>query len=148
MDALAAPDFRVSVTDDMAENTLEELEGEIWNEPDYGSYLATSCHNLRKKPVDEFTVEDLRIMIGQNIDFSHLMPKAIEVLEANPLVMGDYYAGDLLSSVIAVDDDFLHRNRNQASKIISIAESAISSTEPIDDDLKAKLRFFIEKWSR
>jgi hypothetical protein len=54
--------------------------------------------------VDEFTVEDLRIMIGQQIGLWHLMPLTVAVLEQDPLAEGDFYAGDLLSSVISNEE--------------------------------------------
>ena len=84
----------------MKGNTLEELEHEIWDEPSFDSNLAKTCHQLRKKPLDQFTTEDLRIMIGQKIGLKHLMPIAINILETEPLAEGDYYPGDLLSNVV------------------------------------------------
>ncbi len=48
----------------MSEKTLEELEGVVWDEPDSASHLVTTCHALRRKPLGDFSVEDLRIMIG------------------------------------------------------------------------------------
>jgi hypothetical protein len=44
----------------MPGKTLDELEGVVWGEPTFDSYLVTTCHRLRTKPVDEFSVEDLR----------------------------------------------------------------------------------------
>ena len=45
--------------------TLEELEGEVWGEPEFDSHLVSTCHQLRKRPIEDFTTEDLRIMIGK-----------------------------------------------------------------------------------
>ena len=39
--------------------TLESLEKNIWKTPSDESYLMTTCHNLRKKIVKDFTIEDL-----------------------------------------------------------------------------------------
>jgi len=83
--------------------TLEQIEGEVWPEPSFDSHLVTTCHALRKKPIDQFTVEDLRIMIGQNFGVEHLFPYALKVLRSNPLVAGDFYEGDLLKSVLCSD---------------------------------------------
>lgn len=49
------------------DKTLEELDGEKWGEPSYDSYLVTNCHRLRRIPLKDFSVEDLRLMIGQGI---------------------------------------------------------------------------------
>ena len=50
----------------------------------YDSYLVTTCHELRRKPIGTFSVEDLRIMIGQQIGVPWLLPIAVEVLEEEP----------------------------------------------------------------
>ena len=42
-------------------------------------------------------------MIGQQIALDHLVPLALERLQADPLVGGDYYPGDLLASVLRAD---------------------------------------------
>ena len=80
--------------------TLEELDDEDWGEPNYPSHLVTAVHRLRRKPLGEFTTEDLRIMIGQNLGLKHLLPHAMEILRENPLASGDFYDGDLLLAVL------------------------------------------------
>jgi len=62
--------------------SLNELENLDWSEPTYHSTLVTTCHTLRRKSLNKFTVEDLRIMIGQTINLSYLVPMAVEALEA------------------------------------------------------------------
>src|SRR6266513_2042283 len=86
--------------------TLEQLENSDWSEPEYDSYLVTTMYRLRRKPLNEFTVEDLRIMIGQHIGLRYLIPFAIERLSEDPLVAGDFYRGDLLKNVLSVQPDF------------------------------------------
>jgi len=49
------------------DRTLEELEGERWGEATYPSHLVNECHRLRTVPLRLFTIENLRIMLGQNI---------------------------------------------------------------------------------
>jgi CDI immunity proteins len=86
--------------------SLQELEGQDWGEPTYDSHLVRTCHVLRRKPLDQFTVEDLRIMIGQGISLPILVPLAIERLEEEPLVAGDIYEGDLLAAVAKIEEGF------------------------------------------
>ena len=83
----------------MKNKTLEQLEGKSWGEPTYSSHLVRTCTALGKKPLKDFTVEDLRIMIGQKFSLKFLLPLAIEALEDNVLAEGDYYPGDLFYSV-------------------------------------------------
>ena len=56
--------------------SLEELEGHDWDEPTYDSGLVTECHRLHRVPLCDFTVENLRITIGQIIGLEYLVPLA------------------------------------------------------------------------
>jgi hypothetical protein len=73
--------------------SLQELESEDWGPPAYDCSLVTRCHELRRKPLCEFTTKDLRIMIGQQIGLQYLVPVAVERLSENPLASGDFYNG-------------------------------------------------------
>src|SRR3954462_2045905 len=88
------------------DQSLEELEHADWGEPKYDSYLVTTIHRLRRVPLRQFSVEDLRIMIGQNIGLQYLVPLAIEHLRRDPLAQGDFYPGDLLKMVLTADAMF------------------------------------------
>jgi hypothetical protein len=70
------------------------------------SYLVKRCSELFHQPLIEYTVEDIRIMIGQQIALDYLVPLAIEQLNINILSEGDYYPGDLLVSVLRIDKVF------------------------------------------
>src|SRR5260221_10739454 len=94
------------VNEEQRNKTLQELEGQDWGEPPFPSHLVRTCHALRRKPLRDFTVEDLRIMIGQNISLNYLIPLAIEQLQRDPLVAGDFYPGDLLANVLRVESGF------------------------------------------
>ncbi len=120
----------------MFNKTLEELEGKIWPEDEFGSNLTRTCCQLRKKPVDEFTVEDLRIMIGQSIGLQFLLPQAMELLDRNPAAEGDYYPGDLLVSVIRGGRPFLEAHRDIATRLKSIAHRFRAAHPSIDDTAK------------
>src|SRR5436190_23899188 len=86
--------------------SLQQLEGQDWGNPTSDSYLVTECHRLRRVPLRDFTVEDLRITIGQNIGLEHLVPLALERLQDNPFAEGDYYPGDLLVSLLGAEMRF------------------------------------------
>lgn len=93
--------------------TLEELDNEIWTIPDGEfSSLVLTIHQLRKKPLKDFTVEDLRIAIGQNLNLAYLIPLAIKELRQNILAEGDFYEGDLLKNVLDSDIKFWLSNKH------------------------------------
>ena len=86
--------------------TLEALEGERWEEPASQSHLVLECHRLRRVPIGQLTIEELRVMIGQQLGLPFLVPLALEKLEADPFAEGDFYAGDLLLAVLRVKPEF------------------------------------------
>jgi hypothetical protein len=94
------------------QKTLENLEKDFWGKPDYDSHLVTRCYELRKLPLDNFTTEDLRIMIGQEISLDYLIPLALEVLAIDLFAEGDFFEGDLLKNVLAIKTDFWDNNKN------------------------------------
>ena len=90
--------------------TLTQLERNDWGSPPYDSFLVTECHRLRHVPLRDFTVENLRILIGQHISLEYTVPLALEHLARDPMVSGDMYPGDLLKAVQGIDDDFWAQN--------------------------------------
>ncbi|MGG9963636.1 contact-dependent growth inhibition system immunity protein [Ferruginibacter sp. SUN106] len=93
------------------QKTLETLENKNWGDPDEApTGLVKRCLQLRRKPLDTFTIEDLRSMIGQQIGLPYLIPLAIEQLKENLFAEGDLYEGDLLHSVLKVDTVFWNDN--------------------------------------
>ncbi|MGV9229755.1 contact-dependent growth inhibition system immunity protein [Streptomyces nigra] len=79
----------------------EELEGRRWSVPAGGeTRLMATVRELRRKPVGGLTVEDMRLLIGQDVGLAYLLPLAMEVLRVNPLAEGDMYEGDLLAAVL------------------------------------------------
>lgn len=108
----------------MAGPTLEELEGVRWKDPDFGSHVVTAFHQLRKKPIDELTTEDLRILIGQRIGLPHLLPRALTILESEPLAEGDFYPGDLLNAVLHTDRALLRCEPELLPRIVAVAGRA------------------------
>jgi hypothetical protein len=118
------------------DKTLEELDGEVWGEPELNSYLVTTCHRLRRIPLRDFEEEDLRIMIGQGFSLDYLVPLAIEYLEGNPFAQGDFYPGDLLENVLRVDREFwVHRPelRQRMKAIAERASAGLGSLRMIDE---------------
>ena len=108
--------------------TLEQLEKDVWGPPEYPSHVVTTCHALRKKPLRDFSVEDLRIMIGQGIGLAHLLPKALDILEETPLAEGDFFPGDLLDAVLRADASAF--NKSAKARLRRICETA-QGIEPL-----------------
>src|SRR5512135_3243362 len=95
----------------MREKSLEQLEGIELGPPAADTYLVQTIHRLRRKPIGQFTVEDLRIVIGQGSGLPFLVPIALEVLERNAFAEGDFYEGDLLKAVLCIEPAFWRERR-------------------------------------
>lgn len=106
------------------QKTIENLEKKVWPTlQGETSYLITTCNALRKKPLEDFTTEDLRIMIGQEIGLFFLIPLAIETLKDNLFAEGDMYEGDLLKNVLCVETNFWDENKNYWQELNEIIKN-------------------------
>lgn len=123
--------------------TIEQLEGEVWDDPQHGSHLVMECHRLRKKPIDQFTVEEFRIMIGQDVGTQYLVPLAVDVLEKDPLAEGSFYPGDLLKAVVTRPKRYWKEHPEQYGRMTAISTQALNlikempeeRAQAIDEDL-------------
>lgn len=87
--------------------SIEELEGDFWGEPQAPrTRLIEEVHRLRRTPIRELTVEDLRLLIGQTVALDVVVPLAVQRLEDDPLTEGDLFRGDLLAAVLRVPTVF------------------------------------------
>jgi hypothetical protein len=118
--------------------SLQQLDGQDWGEPTYHSHLVIECHRLRRVPLRDFTVEDLRITIGQNIGLEYLVPLALERLRDDPFAEGAYYPCDLLVSVLRSDAKFWQRHPELREQLVAIAERAIDLF-PTRPDIASKI---------
>jgi hypothetical protein len=113
------------MTDFDRSKSLQELEDDDWGEATFDSHLVRECHRLHRVPLKDFTIENLRIMIGQNFCLNYLVPLAIEKLEHNPLAEGRFYAGDLLVNVLRVHSYFWSKHLDLKSKVARVADEAL-----------------------
>ena len=117
--------------------------------PPFKSGLITNIHKIRNKKIKDFSVEDLRICIGQNIALEHLIPIAISRLKTNILAEGDYYEGDLLKAVVSRNAAFWKKSKplwDQVNKLLDQRKGFIFSSE-LDKDLKDSLNNAITEFS-
>jgi hypothetical protein len=94
--------------------------------------LVAKCEALFLKPFNEYSIENLRIMIGQDIGLEFLVPLAIEKLQEYILAEGDFYPGDLLQSVLRVNRSFWLQHRvlyDQLKKLVKASKQRILKEE-------------------
>lgn len=101
--------------------SLEQIEGSSWGTPPAGATaLVATVHELRRKPVGALSAEDLRLLIGQRVGLDVLIPRALDRLEHQPLLEGDYYPGDVLVAVLGVPSEYWSDHRAQLNRVDSI----------------------------
>ncbi len=115
--------------------TLEFLENNFWSEPEYDSHVVRTAHKLRKIPLNDFAIEDLRIMIGQNIGLKYLIPLGLEALEENILAEGDCYEGDLLHSILKRDFNFWTKYPKHFERLTEIIQKNEFKIQELDPKL-------------
>ncbi|MBK6282224.1 MAG: hypothetical protein IPF54_05750 [Draconibacterium sp.] len=93
------------------QKTLTNLEKDEWKQPDNVSRLVARTIELRKIPLDKFTTEDLRLMIGQQFSLDYLVPLAFETLSVDLFAEGDFFEGDLLKKVLSIRTEFWDNNK-------------------------------------
>lgn len=115
--------------------TLEELEGRSWDQPEFNSQLVVRTHELRKKPLNEFSYEDLRLLILQQISLDVLLPLALERLLQNPLGSGDLYVGDLFCSVLKVNKEYWASNNELKTELDEVIIRYEDARNTVDNDI-------------
>jgi hypothetical protein len=124
------------------DQTLDQLEAVDWGEPTYPSYVVTTSHRLRKKPLRDFSQEDLRFMLGQQISLSILMPMALDILEAEPWAAGDMYPGALLNMALRVDVKFWREHPHLWYRLSGVSADIDSMVSLLDEDLLPAVKAF------
>src|SRR6478736_6006963 len=65
--------------------TLEQIDGRDWGNPDAGETgMVARCRRLRRTPLKDLSVSDLRLLIGQQIGLNVLVPRALLRLPSPP----------------------------------------------------------------
>jgi len=100
--------------------SLEELDNTIWPEPEYHSHLVKTCRTLRKIPLRELTVENIRMLVGQKIGLEYVVPIAVDFLEYNPWCSGNFYDGDLLEVVLKIDAAFWREHSDMLYRLSEV----------------------------
>ena len=123
--------------------TLLDLEREKWSDPTVvWTPLTQRIRDLARIPFREFTVEDLRLLIGQERALDTLLPLAIEELRKDPFAEGDMYVGDLLMTVLGE----AKAPRSELKRIVATAIARLGELDDVDrEELEPQLRQAYER---
>lgn len=118
---------------DLRGGTLEILTGEKQPQSNLDTYVVMNVRRLWSIPIGAFTVEDLRIVIGQRICLPWLFPIAIEKLEANPLLEARHYEGDLLASMLLAAEQADTVSGGDLTRLAALCRRARHMIQEIED---------------
>lgn len=121
------------MTKNLSRKTIEELEGSYWDDPvTEATGLMKTCHALRKVPLSELQMSDIRFLIAQNIGLDYLIPIALGILEKNLFVEAMYYEGDLLKAVLNVTNDFWLNHTKYLDTLVNTFKSGFHKKSEIE----------------
>lgn len=121
--------------------SLEQIEGEAWGRPPAdATRLMTTVYELRQRPLATLDAEDLRVLLSQQVGVEVLIPRVLPLLEADPLLEGDYYPGDVLVALLKTPAEYWSAHPDQLAKVRALAELVI-------DDVDAETRRDIEAFN-
>ncbi len=123
--------------------TLEQLEAHRWPEPTADSSpILTRCHALRTVPLASLSAGDCRVLLTQGIGTRYVLPIALNLIDANPLVEGDYYTGDVLTALLRLSPDEWAGNEALRPRLMSAAKRAddvlAMDPEPSGSDIRLR----------
>ncbi|MEU5785016.1 contact-dependent growth inhibition system immunity protein [Micromonospora lupini] len=119
--------------------TIEQLERDVWPDPGPdATFLVARCTALRRKPLADFTVEDLRIMLGQEIGVPALLPLAVRVVLRDPLAEGDYFPGGLLTNVLRLPDSAWSNLQAERKQLAAVLAELVADAPFSDPGLRPR----------
>lgn len=106
------------------QKSIENLEKEFWGQSPKGSTpLIEKVHRLRTIQIEKLEHKDIRLLIGQNIALKFLIPVALEILSDDLFVDTELYNGDLLQSVIKVENNFWNKNEEFKERLDNLLKA-------------------------
>ena len=113
--------------------SIEELENDFWGEPKHDTYIIVTCHEARQKPIESLSDEEIRCLIGQKIGLKYLLPLAVDMLADDPLLCVTYFEGDLLQTLLNLDERDWADNQDELDALKKIIEDNISEFEESEE---------------
>lgn len=116
--------------------SLEQIEADPWGDaaPDASTLVAT-VHRLRQAPIASLDAEALRLLVAQHVGLEVLVPRVLVQLQADPLLEGDYYAGDVLVAMLRVPTDYWAANPTERRAMDLILESVTDPDAELQGDI-------------
>lgn len=117
--------------------SIAELENIECTDCGLDSYVVRTSINALKKPLNQLSIEEVRLLITQKLGVKYLLPVAVGALENDLFQEVKYYDGDLLNAVLHLPMSFWNDNKDEYEKMCVLIKSnysKIQSAEFIDKE--------------
>ncbi|MDZ4862808.1 MAG: contact-dependent growth inhibition system immunity protein [Gemmatimonadota bacterium] len=116
-------------------SSLYDLEGHDLPQTKRMSMLDVTLRRHRRTPIEQLGTEALRFLLEEEQAADVLLRVAIDRLELDPFLGGDYHPGDLLVAVLTRPAAIFlehHELRSRAFLVAQDAEELLEFLEPAD----------------
>jgi len=106
------------------QKSIENLEKDFWGQsPKDSTPLVDKVHRLRTIQIEKLEPKDIRLLISQNVGLNFLIPVALDLLRDDIFIATELFEGDLLKSVITVDNKFWNNNKELKDQLDGLLKS-------------------------
>ncbi len=128
--------------------SINQLTGSTSNAIGEFSYLVDRIEQLCDKPISDFEIEDYRILINQGIALKHIVPPTIDILSQDLFAEGDYFEGDLLKSILTIDQSFWQENPilKEKLRLLCLLEFDTINTLDLSESIKENLSTLVRSF--
>ena len=123
--------------------SIEELENDYWGDPALDSYVITTCHKARQKPIRSLSNEEIRCLIGQKTGIKYLLSIAVGIVKKEPFIDITLFEGDLLLQLLRLEINDWKYNPNELQIFITIIFDNRSQIEISEDIPRKKKKKYI-----
>ena len=117
--------------------SIESLEKKNYGPVPTGeSSIVQRLWRLRKTPINELQVDDIRFMIIQGIGLKYFLFEAIDLLKENLLTEGNYYEGDLLNAVLQIEKVQWGQLKEHWDNVDALIKDKLDYLRTIEPELK------------
>jgi len=100
--------------------------------------MVARIHELRRIPVGQLSIDDVRLLIGQRVGVHTLLPIAIGYLSTEPLLAATFYPGDLLRAVLRIPEAYWVQEAGLLERLRSI----VDSIDEVPSEIESEVRSF------
>ena len=113
--------------------SIEQLSGYYWLAPDFESNVVLKSHAMRRKPLAELSLEDIRMGVMQQVGVSYLVPLALEVVEKDPYAESLNFPAEIAEVLFNIPFEYWCAHKKLQDRLQRVFER-IEETKDTQDD--------------